>query len=73
MEDILIPFGIVAIPFIGLPWLILCYASQRKRAVTISREGENLLAVTISREGENLLDELYMDSLHQNHETKSKI
>lgn len=43
MEDILVPIGIVGMLFIGLPWLILHYSTQWKRAGTISREDEDLL------------------------------
>jgi phage shock protein B len=43
MEDILVPVGIVGMLFIGLPWLILHYSTQWKRAGSISREDEDLL------------------------------
>lgn len=43
MEDILTPIGIVGVLFIGLPWLILHYSTQWKRAGAISREDEDLL------------------------------
>ncbi|MBC2777681.1 envelope stress response membrane protein PspB [Parasphingopyxis marina] len=43
MEDILVPIGVVGMLFIGLPWLILHYSTQWKRAGTISREDEDLL------------------------------
>jgi phage shock protein B len=43
MEDVLVPIGVVGMLFIGLPWLILHYSTQWKRAGTISREDEDLL------------------------------
>ncbi|MEM8694616.1 MAG: envelope stress response membrane protein PspB [Pseudomonadota bacterium] len=43
MEDILVPIGVVGMLFIGLPWLILHYSTQWKRAGSISREDEDLL------------------------------
>lgn len=41
-EMIFIPI-VVGILFIGLPWLILHYSTQWKRAGSISREDENLM------------------------------
>lgn len=43
MEDILVPVGIVGMLFIGLPWLILHYSTQWKRAGSMTREDEDLL------------------------------
>ncbi len=43
MEDILVPIGVVGMLFIGLPWLILHYSTQWKKAGSISREDEDLL------------------------------
>ncbi|NNC71364.1 MAG: envelope stress response membrane protein PspB [Sphingomonadaceae bacterium] len=43
MENILVPIGVVGMLFIGLPWLILHYSTQWKRAGSITQEDENLL------------------------------
>lgn len=43
MSDDLIPVFICAILFIGLPWIILHYMSQWRRAKGITIEDENLL------------------------------
>jgi len=43
MEDILVPIGVVSILFLGLPWLILHYTTQWKRARGLSMEDERLL------------------------------
>ncbi len=43
MEDILVPIGVVGMLFIGLPWLILHYTTQWKRARGLSLEDEQLL------------------------------
>ncbi len=43
MEDIVVPVFVVGMLFIGLPWLILHYLTQWKRAGSISVEDENLL------------------------------
>lgn len=43
MEDILVPIFICGFLFIGMPWLILHYVTQWKRAGGITREDENLL------------------------------
>lgn len=43
MEDILVPIFICGMLFIGLPWLILHYMTQQKRARGLSIEDENLL------------------------------
>jgi phage shock protein B len=43
MGDILVPIMIVGMLFIGLPWLILHYITQWKRAGGLSVEDENLL------------------------------
>jgi len=42
MDDIVPALSIVAI-FIGMPWIILHYVTQWKRAGNITREDENLL------------------------------
>lgn len=43
MEAVLIPVLIVAMLFIGLPWLIFHYVTKWKTAATITSEDENLL------------------------------
>ncbi|ODU20845.1 MAG: phage shock protein B [Sphingomonas sp. SCN 67-18] len=43
MEDILVPIFVCGFLFIGMPWLILHYVTQWKRAGGITREDENLL------------------------------
>lgn len=43
MEDIIVPVFVVGMLFIGLPWLVLHYVTQWKRAGGISVEDENLL------------------------------
>lgn len=43
MEEILIPFVVLGILFIGLPWLILHYVTKWKSTATLTREDENLL------------------------------
>jgi phage shock protein B len=43
MEDILVPIFVVGMLFIGLPWLLLHYVTQWKRAGTLSAEDEKLL------------------------------
>jgi phage shock protein B len=43
MEDILVPIGVVGMLFIGLPWIVLHYLTQWKRARGLSIEDENLL------------------------------
>lgn len=43
MEEILVPIGVVGMLFIGLPWLILHYTTQWKRARGLSIEDEQLL------------------------------
>lgn len=43
MEDVLVPVLVCGILFIGLPWIILHYITQWKKASGISREDENLL------------------------------
>jgi len=42
MEDLMPAIAIVAI-FIGMPWIILHYITQWKKAGSITREDENLL------------------------------
>ena len=43
MEGVLLPVIIVGMLFIGLPWLILHYVTQWRRAGSITVEDENLL------------------------------
>jgi len=43
VEDIVVPVFIVGMLFIGLPWLILHYVTQWRRAGSITVEDENLL------------------------------
>ena len=43
MEDVLVPIIVIPTIFIGMPWLILHYVTQWKRAGGITREDENLL------------------------------
>lgn len=43
MEDILVPIFVCAMLFVALPWIILHYMSQWRRAKGISIEDENLL------------------------------
>lgn len=43
MEDVLVPMGVVSVLFIGLPWLVLYYVTQWKRARGLSVEDERLL------------------------------
>jgi phage shock protein B len=43
MEDFIVPVVICGFLFIGMPWLILHYVTQWKRAGGITREDENLL------------------------------
>jgi phage shock protein B len=43
MQDALIPILIVAMLFIGLPWLIFHYVTRWKGQATLTREDENLL------------------------------
>jgi phage shock protein B len=43
MEDVFLPIIIVGMLFIGLPWIILHYLTQWKKAGSISVEDENLL------------------------------
>lgn len=43
MEDVFLPIVIVGMLFIGLPWVILHYITQWKKAGSISVEDENLL------------------------------
>jgi len=43
MDDSFLAIPIVGILFIGLPWIILHYLSQWKKAGSISVEDENLL------------------------------
>lgn len=43
MEEVLVPILVVAILFIGLPWIIFHYVSKWKTAATLTTEDENLL------------------------------
>ena len=43
MDDSFLAIPIVGILFIGLPWIILHYLTQWKKAGSISLEDENLL------------------------------
>ena len=43
MEDILVPFIVLGILFIGLPWLVLHYVTKWKQAKTLTLDDENLL------------------------------
>jgi phage shock protein B len=43
VEDVFLPIVIVGMLFIGLPWVILHYITQWKKAGSISVEDENLL------------------------------
>lgn len=43
MEDVFLPIVIVGMLFIGLPWVILHYVTQWKKAGSLSIEDENLL------------------------------
>lgn len=43
MEEVLIPVTVVAILFIGLPWIIFHYITKWKSQATLTREDENLL------------------------------
>jgi phage shock protein B len=43
MEDVLVPIAVVGMLFIGLPWLVLHYLTNWKRARGLSIEDEQLL------------------------------
>jgi len=43
MEDILVPIGVCATIFIGLPWILFHYITQWKKTGTLSLEDERLL------------------------------
>ena len=43
MEDILVPIFVCGFLFVGLPWIILHYVSQWKRAPKITEEDERML------------------------------
>lgn len=43
MEDVLVPIMVVAVLFLGLPWLILHYVTKWKSAATLPVEDERLL------------------------------
>lgn len=43
MGEVLVPVLVVGMLFVGLPWLILHYMTQWKRAGSLSVEDENLL------------------------------
>ena len=43
MEDVLLPILIVAMLFIGLPWLIFHYITRWKTAATLTTDDEKLM------------------------------
>ncbi|ODP36272.1 envelope stress response membrane protein PspB [Sphingomonas turrisvirgatae] len=43
MEEVFLPIVIVAMLFIGLPWVVLHYVTKWKQAKTLTGEDENLL------------------------------
>jgi phage shock protein B len=43
MEDVVVPVMIMAILFIGLPWIIFHYVTKWKSAASLTAEDENLL------------------------------
>jgi len=43
MEDVVVPVAVVGMLFIGLPWLVLHYLTNWKRARGLSIEDEQLL------------------------------
>ncbi len=43
MEDTLVPIAVVGMLFIGMPWLLLHYVTQWRRAGSLSVEDEKLL------------------------------
>lgn len=43
MDDVLVPVMIVAMLFIGLPWLIFHYITRWKSAASLTTEDERLL------------------------------
>ena len=43
MDDFLLPVLICGMLFIGMPWILLHYITQWKRAGSITREDENLM------------------------------
>ena len=43
MEEVLIPVFVVAILFLGLPWLIFHYITRWKTAATLTTDDEQLL------------------------------
>lgn len=43
MEDVVIPIVIVAMLFIGLPWLIMHYVTRWKTAATLTSSDEDLM------------------------------
>lgn len=43
MEDVFLPIVIVAMLFIGAPWVVLHYVTKWKQAKTLTGEDENLL------------------------------
>ena len=43
MDEFLTPVLIVAMLFIGMPWIILHHMTKWKTAATLTREDENLL------------------------------
>jgi phage shock protein B len=43
MEDTLVPIAVVGMLFIGMPWLLLHYVTQWRRAGSLRVEDEKLL------------------------------
>jgi phage shock protein B len=43
MDEVFIPVFVVAVLFIGLPWIIFHYITRWKTAATLTAEDENLL------------------------------
>jgi phage shock protein B len=43
VEDVFLPIVVVGMLFIGLPWIVLHYLTQWRKASSISVEDENLL------------------------------
>lgn len=43
MDDVLVPLGVCGILFVGLPWIILHYLTQWKRAGSLTADDEKLM------------------------------
>ncbi|HWU01324.1 MAG TPA: envelope stress response membrane protein PspB [Novosphingobium sp.] len=43
MEGIIVPIGVCAMLFVGLPWVILHYVTKWKTAATLTSEDEAML------------------------------